>query len=426
MSGDSLAAVCILTLAPTSPLNRRMNASFNLAPSSRIVLRWCLFADEGKPWHHAIPTTVVLKRPEFVTADKRYQCVAKILAWLHHAQTAFSRASFVGWMDSDTWVLPQRLESYLDGVAADLPPATHASWIGLAMHWSRFDYERLDGMGFMHTPNPAQEKLARRLFWDHRENLRHLDRHQRALGVDPARSRNMSFAMTQGCFTLFSRAALTRLLSYALAPVGPQRAFLATAAAHELPAGSAGGSAQSTRVGSGGSTRVAAAAKPGGKCVLPTDVGLGWLMTHAYAGRHDLHVVNFFGLLELFVWESARVNAQHTLVAHLAQSKNGDYAKTLSFYEGAVHGGRAPLKRPRLRCAKTGWTHTAAKHWRECVNVAHCEGLDPSVPPPPPPPPPPLVPEPERRRKPPPPLTGWLPAGARETCKLWHRAKGYS
>ena len=293
------AAVCVLTLTPTSPLNRRMNVTFNLAPSPRVMLRWCIFDDEGKPWHRSMPTTIVLRRPAFVTLDRRYQCVAKILAWLDHAQTFFSHAQFIGWMDSDTWVLPKRLETYLDGVAEKLPPATHASWIGLAMHWSRFDEQILDGIGFMHTPHPSQERHARKLTWDRRENLKHMKRHLAALGNDPRHYRTLSFTMTQGCFTLFSAAALRTLLDFVRSPTGPHRAFLGldqTANVPTMPAHS-------------------------NKCVLPTDVALGWLMTRAYAGRRGLHVVNLYGLFELFVWESGRVNANHTLITHLAQAR---------------------------------------------------------------------------------------------------------
>ena len=193
----TLAALGILTMHPFSPLNRRMNATFHLAPSSRIVFRWCVFADEGSARERASFTTAVLERPAFVTADLRYQCVAKILAWLDYAQRSFSAAPYVGWMDSDTWVLPQRLETYLAGVAAALPPETHATWIGLAMHWARFDADLLDGMGFMHTPNPMQEQVARKLTWDRRENRQHLVKHVEALGrADrPAHYRSLSFAM---------------------------------------------------------------------------------------------------------------------------------------------------------------------------------------------------------------------------------------
>ena len=202
-----LAVVCVLTQHPFSPLNRRVNASYSLAPSSRVALRWCLFADEGSPNERVAHSTVLLERPAFVSADRKYQCVAKILAWLRHADAAFSRASFIGWTDSDSWLLPKRLETYLDAVAVQLPPSSHASWIGLAMHWQRFDSELLDGMGFMHTADPRQEQAARKLTWDRRENLQHMSKHHTVLGTDPSHYRKLSFPMTQGSFTLFSHAA---------------------------------------------------------------------------------------------------------------------------------------------------------------------------------------------------------------------------
>ena len=205
-----LAAVCVLTQHPFSSLNRRVNASYALAPSTRIALRWCLFADEGSPNERMAQSTVLLERPPFVSADRKYQCVAKILAWLKYAHDTFSSASFVGWTDSDSWLLPKRLEAYLDAVALQLPPSSHASWIGLAMHWQRFDSELLDGMGFMHTADPRQEQAARKLTWDRKENLQHLNKHLAVLGADPTHYRKLSFAMTQGSFTMFSQAVRRR------------------------------------------------------------------------------------------------------------------------------------------------------------------------------------------------------------------------
>jgi hypothetical protein len=110
---------------------------------------------------------------------------------------------------------------------------------------------------------------------------------------------------------------------------------------------------------------------------------------------------------------------------HLAQSKNGNFSASLSFVDAAVDRGAAPLRTPRLRCTRAGWSHAATQHWTECLNVAPCLGLSPSTSPPPPPPNPPNSPKladgtPSPRRRPVPSLVGWMPAGVRDSCKAWH------
>lgn len=131
---------------------------------------------------------------------------------------------------------------------------------------------------FMHVADPHQELLARRLVFDHKRNHAHMDTHRKALGSaqDPNALRSLSFAMTQGSFTAFSRPALTRLLAYTR-EAEAAREFLGVAdrAPHGL--------LRSARAGT---------------CLLPTDVGLGWLATHAFAGR-PLAAVNLFALFEV-------------------------------------------------------------------------------------------------------------------------------
>ena len=415
---DALAAICILTIHPNSQFNRAMNSSsLNLSPSPQILLRWCLFDDEGSPRERAQFTTVTLKRPDFVSSDRRYQCVAKILAWLAFARQHYSAAAFTGWMDSDTFLLPQRLESYLARVATTLPPRKTPTWIGLFMHWSRFDTQLLDGFGLMHAANKAQEDLARKLQWDRKENRQYLIAHQAALGKRPEKYRKLSFAMTQGAFTLFSRSALRALL-----------AFLPSATAKDFLG-------LGTTVPTDKAIPLRRLQK--GHCTLPTDVALGWLMTKAFAGDasgQPLHAINLQGLFEYFVWEGSRVNPNHTLVVHLAQAKNGNYTRVLRFYEKAFDGGRARLTPPTLMCNPAGWTHTASKQWIECSNVAQCELAASASPPPPPvaspPPPPPTitVEKGSRRRQGGgvvPPLAGWLPAGTREVCDRWRSSRRF-
>ena len=79
--------------------------------------------------------------------------------------------------------------------------------------------------------------------------------------------------------------ALRALLSFVLAPSGPNRPFLG------LPDATAGST-----------VHVPHHRMQTGHCTMPTDVALGWLMTRTFANRNGLHVVNLFGLFELLVW----------------------------------------------------------------------------------------------------------------------------
>ena len=131
---------------------------------------------------------------------------------------------------------------------------------------------------------------------------------------------------------------------------------------------------------------------------------------------------------------SSRVSKNHTLVVHLANSKNADFGSALKYYDDAMQHGRAQLVPPQLSCAPAPWSHAATKGWSECVNVAPCVHTSPSTSPPPPPPLPPDSPPPPgrgssstspkaRRRPQPPPLVGWIPLALREVCKAYHAAK---
>ena len=146
-----LAALCTLTQRSDAALNDRMRHSYAMAPSSDIGLYWCLFLDEGSPSQRADAQTVLLARPAFVSRRPEYACVAKILAWLQHAHTSLA-ANFIGWMDSDTWLMPSRLATLLGGInrsnAISAPGGVATPvWLGMYMHWARFDNRTLDGMG---------------------------------------------------------------------------------------------------------------------------------------------------------------------------------------------------------------------------------------------------------------------------------------
>lgn len=294
------AAIGILTLDPASPLNQRVAASLVLGASDAVLLRFALFADEAAalprsptlqhPAHW--PTTAVLTRPTYASAARQYACVTKILAWLDFASSSLTCA-FIGWVDSDTWFMPQRLQSYLQGVAATLPPGS-LSWVGNFMHWQRFDDKLLDGMGFMHGSLPAAEERAMHLALDDSSHKKRLAAHVEALNRSAEERRKLSFPMTQGSFTVFGARAVDVLLRFVKGGSGrggaAARKFL----------GAADDPERTRRLPSA----------PVGKCKLPTDVGIGWLATRAFAGRSDVAVVNMFALLELFVWPSSRFNVR--------------------------------------------------------------------------------------------------------------------
>jgi hypothetical protein len=147
-----LAAVGILTQWPDGPLERRMWRSLSLAPAEAILLRYAVFQDEFEAdvrKHPGAAATrrraarasqvAVLARPRFVGRSAQYECIAKILAWLQHS-TATIQAAYVAWMDRDTWLMPLRLQTFLEGVQGSTARNESArAWIGTFMHWSRFD-----------------------------------------------------------------------------------------------------------------------------------------------------------------------------------------------------------------------------------------------------------------------------------------------
>ena len=167
VESPQLAALGILTQNPMSELNKRMSESYALDPPTkgRFLMRWVLFEDEvarlqqrlpSWSWDAAQPASAVLKRPPFVSSLPQYQCAAKILAWLQHASVWWPEAEFIGWADSDTWLLPRRVQSLLEGVSDSLPGAKEA-WIGHFMHWARYDKSVLDGLGFMYSSSSRAE-----------------------------------------------------------------------------------------------------------------------------------------------------------------------------------------------------------------------------------------------------------------------------
>ena len=139
---------------------------------------------------------------------------------------------------------------------------------------------------------------------------------------------------------------------------------------------------------------------------------------------------------QLFVWPSSRFSRNFTVVVHLAEAKKGNFSRTLDYFD--EFGAASPLVPPKLRCARTRWTHHASSEWYECVNVAPCDYATISTSPSPPPPRPLPLPQPTSRLasghgpvradirrsrqnatplRAAPSLVGWQPAGLRETCK---------
>lgn len=340
---DRLAAVCVLTQRPSSSLNRLMNASFATSASASVDVRFCVFSDETSERGESV---VALDRPAAVSARPQYQCVAKIVAWLLHARRM--RHAYVGWIDSDTWLQPARLATYLRGVRESLPAGT-PQWIGVYEHWARFDADLLDGVGFSYGTNPHELEKAAALLYDDRA------KRTREPSVPAARRerdrKRGSFPMVQGAITFYSRAALHVLLQH-VAVAGPDRLWPVRTEGEPLPR---------VRTLPSGST-----------CTLPTDVGLGWLTTAAFANR-SLHCVGMHHLVEAFVWPVfSKFSQPHTVSVHLA----GKQAVATSVEHFTSRAAGQALTPPRLHCAASPWHHARTRQWQLCANVAPCDGFN--------------------------------------------------
>ena len=368
----ALVAIGILTVAPDSLLNRRMAESYALAPAADVLLRWCIFEDEAvkqrAPPPNQYPQIAVLTRPTYVSSLPQFQCVAKILAWLELAASSLA-PKFVGWADSDLWMVPARLQTFFNGIVASVHSYSW-SWVGNPMHWLRFDPQLLRGMGFMWGSSPSDERNAMELRMDERSHRARLKEHRAAVSMDLTARRRESFVMAQGSFSAFGIAAVGDLLGF-VKHTDEAKVFLQPAVRAGLPTASHG------------------------KCTLPTDVGMGWLTTHAFNGSARIRFVQLVNLLELFVWPSSRFNINHSVAVHLANAKHGNFDETLGYYDARVRLPRAavtasakpgsvaqvaPLVPPRYTCAPTRWLHAATSTWLECVNVAQCGTWQPVLP----------------------------------------------
>ena len=122
----------ILTRDPASHLNRELGASIAGRASPAVRLQYVFFSDESRQRGADI---VALDRPAWVTAEN--VCVAKILEWLAHARRTSAATPYVGWLDSDTWLDPQRFAVYFSHVARRA--AGSPSWGGLVEHMADYD-----------------------------------------------------------------------------------------------------------------------------------------------------------------------------------------------------------------------------------------------------------------------------------------------
>ena len=357
ISGSSFA-LGVLTQDADSPLNRRMEQSFALAMSAAVHIRWVVFEDEHeaeKRRHPGVAATrrraaragrmAILERPSFVSQLPQYQCVAKILAWLQHVRATLS-SRFLAWVDSDTWLMPTRLEALLQGVEQSIgPQAASRSWIGTFMHFQRFDPALLDGLGLQYHDSPSEESRARRLVHDAPHRRVHAEAHRHALGRGRS-ALKQRFTFAQGSFVAYGYVAVDELLHW-VRTSDAARAFLGLGGLGGLGSGSSGGlgvggsgggggstdgstdgsggSGRSGRSGgsggstggstdgsggsggSGGSTDGTAGGRHGrrgghgsssddvlsnplptaraGKCTLQGDVGMGWITTRAFGGN---------------------------------------------------------------------------------------------------------------------------------------------
>jgi hypothetical protein len=217
----------------------------------------------------------------------------------------------------------------------------------------------MDGMGLMLDHTPSEEARALKLAHDAPHRRKHLEAHERALRGGPRERRRYSFAMAQGAFVAYGRAAAIELLQFTTHSAGA-RTFL------------------------GASAGTAAAAPPAlsitrpGKCGLQGDVAMGWLTTRAFSTPgQPLAVIPLLAPYELFIWPSFRhFSPRHSVVVHLANTKAGNETQidaVLSAYDAKVVSGHTPLVKPRFRCERSRWLHATTMLWTECRNEAVCD-----------------------------------------------------
>lgn len=363
-----MAVFGITTVRTSSPLNQLMLASFAANPTDRLLLRLVVFEDEATSADKEAGNWVaVLPRPDYLPWP-HLQCTQKILQWLRHASRAFPHVQIIGQMDSDTWIQPQRLATYLASVATAVPPSA-LFWGGLFEHWQRLDTNgTIDCVGFsMDSPGAVSH-------W-RETNKWYLRRSE-------AERRADSFAMAQGGFYFYSRGAAKRLLEFVLSPDRASNGGdgllqqLATPPRHD---------------NRGKQRRSGQYKSPPDPC----DAILGWIGARAFEGM-PLHAVSASLNLEYYPFPIfTRFNTAHGLVVHGVKA-GARVDATIDWYRWRVGNATTPPP-PQITCRPTRWLHSRSSKWSLCHNVAPCS--DPgdtlisnaSVP--------------------------WLPAAVRDVCK---------
>lgn len=148
--GDSvLAAFGVLTKSAWDSVTVHFAASYLRAAAREgaLAFRYCLFANESNPldlskvsdsYHRELllrvaPVVRVVELPATHAWSEQNQCVLKILLWLSYARRTFASASFVGYLDRDTWVEPHKLAVFLRAAAEQVVGGRPAC-VGLIEH----------------------------------------------------------------------------------------------------------------------------------------------------------------------------------------------------------------------------------------------------------------------------------------------------
>lgn len=258
----ALAAFGILTREVSSELNLLMLGAFAARATARLILRLCVFPDEGSAEEKSRTYVAVLQRPAYI-AWPQLQCTVKIVEWIRHALEVHPMVPFVGWMDSDTWFEPNRLSIYLSAVLNAFSAETPI-WGGIFMHYQRLDTnDTLSALGFgMKSPG---------LVYSWRDPDVAMLRRPKAV------RREDSFALTQGSFTYYSRVAAMTIVKYV--DRSWQDLHYLVYRGRDKPRGSA---------------------MPG-VCAVPTDVSMGWLGARAFRGI-PLRCVHVHGDFEAYIF----------------------------------------------------------------------------------------------------------------------------
>ena len=308
-----LAAFCILATNLLGYTTQYMAKSWLRTASSlqSILFRHCVFANEVNTSslrqfeRGALLRVVEFERTAHWTPQN--QCVLKILSWLSYARETLPGVRFVGWLDNDVWMLPSRLETFLKEAIA--PLKAHLLYGGAFEHAQ--DYypptARMRGFSFDWQP------MAR------------------------YNGSNVSFPFSMGAFTFFNACAADVLLAFLSAH--PDLLKLAN--------------------------RTCTGGRCVGKCIMPTDVGIGWLAAKAFADALVACIDMQVNQGTFFAWPSFSTLSPSKLI--LVHNGNQGLEKNLDFYNAsaALH---PVYVAPVLRCFPRPWAHTRTAGWSRCID----------------------------------------------------------